>query len=301
MSLNSNRKRVNVSHQDRIQFWSIFTTGLVGLFSLWLGITIQDDINTKNARETQKLARYQKAEALYPKFEEYIDTSDIVFYDLIGIASNTMLSSDKNKKVVDSVGAYYKRERSLFSEAMMNSVNYINGNQYYLGAIFGKKQQERICINGTSILFGLRLLENNKRLLYSMLSWQGKEQVMDNLSLELSNKIYRNNTLAFNEEIKDGLYNNYKLFHNNTNGYTGDSMAIVNNAIYQFIFLPYIDNFNVFTQELEPSSDVNNHFKLHFILLTICVIFGLLIFLFLLKRLFGIHPFDVDNASQNHE
>lgn len=286
MSLNSNRKRVNISNQDRIQFWSIFTTGLVGLFSLWLGITIQDDINTKNARETQKLARYQKAEALYPKFEEYIDTSDFVFYDLIGIANNTMLSSDKNKKVVDSVGAYYKRDQSIFREAMMNSVNYINGNQYYLGAIFGKKQQERICINSTSILFGLRLLENNNRLLYSMLSWQGKEQVMDNLSLELSNKVYRNNTLAFNEEIKDGLYNNYKLFHNNTNGYTGDSMAIVNNAIYQFIFLPYIDNFNVFTQELEPSQDITSHIGKHIALLSGCILLGLLFFQFLLKRVF---------------
>ena len=286
MSLNSNRKRVNISNQDRIQFWSIFTTGLVGLFSLWLGITIQDDINTKNARETQKLARYQKAEALYPKFEEYIDTSDFVFYDLIGIANNTMLSSDKNKKVVDSVGAYYKRDQSIFREAMMNSVNYINGNQYYLGAIFGKKQQDRICINSTSILFGLRLLENNNRLLYSMLSWQGKEQVMDNLSLELSNKVYRNNTLAFNEEIKDGLYNNYKLFHNNTNGYTGDSMAIVNNAIYQFIFLPYIDNFNVFTQELEPSQDITSHIGKHIALLSGCILLGLLFFQFLLKRVF---------------
>lgn len=286
MSLNSNRKRVNVSHQDRIQFWSIFTTGLVGLFSLWLGITIQDDINTKNARETQKLARYQKAEALYPKFEEYIDTSDFVFYDLIGIANNTMLSSDNNKKVVDSVGAYYKREQSLFREAMMNSVNYINGNQYYLGAIFGKKQQERICVNSASILFGLRLLENNDKLLYSMLSWQGKEQVMDNLSMELSNKVYRNNTLAFNEEIRDGLYNNYKLFHDNTHGHSGDSMAVVNNAIYQFIFLPYIDNFNVFTQELEPSQDVTSHIGKHIALLSGCILLGLLFFQFLLKRVF---------------
>lgn len=286
MSRNSNRKRVNISHQDRIQFWSIFTTGLVGLFSLWLGITIQDDINTKNAQETQKLARYQKTEAIYPKFEEYIDTCDYVFYDLIGIANNTPLSSVKNKMVIDSVGSYYQQEQSVFREALMNSVNFINGNQYYLGAIFGKKQQERICINSTSILFGLRLLENNNKLLFSMLNWHGKELVIDNISVELSNKVYRNNTLAFKDEIREGLFDNYKHFCENIEIYKNDSLAVVNNAIYQFIFLPYIDNFNVFAQELEPSSDVTSHLGKHIALLSGCILLGLLFFMFLLKSVF---------------
>ena len=48
MSNNRSRHRINITPENKIQFWTIFTTALVGLFSLWIGITIQDDINTKN-------------------------------------------------------------------------------------------------------------------------------------------------------------------------------------------------------------------------------------------------------------
>lgn len=281
------KRKVHIDRQDKIQFWSIFSTGLVGLFSLWLGITIQDDINTKNAKETQKLARYQMAEAIYPKFVEYIDTCGYVFYDLIEIANTSSLSSNPKENLVDKVGAYYKREQIPFIETMNNSVNFMNDNQYYLGAIFGKNLQERICTNNTSILFGLRLLKRNNSFLFSILNWQGCEHTQDSIALELSNSYYVKNTIAFKEETNKGVYDNYMAFCDNIQSHKNDSTAIVNNAIYQFIFLPYLDNFNIYSQELVPSEDVSSHMWKHIILLAGCIILGLLLFAFLLKHVFG--------------
>ena len=42
--------KTRLTDEQRVQFWGIFSTALVGLFSFWLGIAIQDDISTKNAR-----------------------------------------------------------------------------------------------------------------------------------------------------------------------------------------------------------------------------------------------------------
>lgn len=281
------KRKLNIDRQDKIQFWSIFSTGLVGLFSLWLGITIQDDINTKNAKETQKLARYQMAEAIYPKFVEYIDTCGYVFYDLMEIANTSSLLSNPKENLVDKVGAYYKREQIPFIETMNNSVNFMNDNQYYLGAIFGKNLQQRICTNNTSILFGLRLLKRNNSALFSILNWQDCEHPQDSIALELSNSYYVKNTIAFKDEASKGVYDNYMAFCDNIQSHKNDSIAIVNNAIYQFIFLPYLDNFNIYSQELVPSEDVSSHMWKHIILLAGCIILGLLLFAFLLKHVFG--------------
>lgn len=296
MSGKFRKRKVNISHQDKIQFWSIFTTGVVGLFSLWIGITIQDDINTKNAKETQKLARYQMAEAIYPKFVEYIDTCGYVFYDLMEITNTASFSSDSKEYVINKVGSYYDREKIPFIETMNNSVNYMSDNQYYLGAIFGKELQERICKNNTSILFGLRLLKHNNEFLFSILNWQNSEHIQDSITLELSNSYYVKNTIAFKEEINKGILDNYKQFCDNIQEHKSDSSAIVNNAIYQFIFLSYIDNFNIYSQELVPSKDVTSHIGKHIILLVGCILLGLLLFVFLLKHVFG-----VDKIIQKEE
>ena len=295
MSGKTRKRKVNIARQDKIQFWSIFTTGLVGLFSLWLGITIQDDINTKNAKETQKLARYQMAEAIYPKFVEYVDTCGYVFYDLIEIANTSSLSADPKENTINQVGSYYRREQISFIETMNNSVNYMSDNQYYLGAIFGKELQERICKNNTSILFGLRLLRHNNAFLFSILNWQNNEYARDSIALELSNSYYIKNTLSFKDQVNNGIFDNYQLLCDNVSSHGNDTTAIVNNAIYQFIFLPYLDNFDIYSQELVPSEDVTSHIGKHIILLTGCVILGLLLFVFLLKHVFGGTIFSKEN------
>lgn len=285
--LGKGKHKISISQPNKIQFWSIFSTCLVGLFSLWLGITIQDDINTKNAKETQKLARYQMAEAIYPKFVEYIDTCGYVFYDLIEMANTASLSSNSKENLIGKIGSYYKREQIPFIETMNNSVNYMNDNQYYLGAIFGKDLQERICKNNTSILFGLHLLRRNNAFLFSMMDWQNSEHVQDSIAMELSNSYYVKNTIAFKDEVNKGVFDTYKTLCNDVKNLKGDSSAIVNHAIYQFIYLPYIDNFNIFSQELVPSEDVTSHMWKHIILLVGCIVLGLLLFVFLLKHVFG--------------
>lgn len=286
MSGKRGKHKLSISHQDKVQFWSIFTTGLVGLFSLWLGITIQDDINTKNAKETQKLARYQMAEAIYPKFVEYVDTCGYVFYDLMEITNTASLSDDPKERVINEVGSYYRKEQIPFIETMNNAVNYMNDNQYYLGAIFGKELQERICKNNTSIMFGLRLLRHNNAFLFSVIDWQNSKNIKDSIAFELSNSYYVKSTIAFKEEVNQGVFDNYKAFCDNIKNHKGDSSAIVNNAVYQFIVLPYFDNFNIYSQELVPSEDVSSHIVKHIVLLVGCIVLGLLLFIFLLKHVF---------------
>lgn len=285
--LSKGKHKVNISQPDKVQFWSIFSTCLVGLFSLWLGITIQDDINTKNAKETQKLARYQMAEAIYPKFVEYIDTCGYVFFDLIEMANTSSLSSNSKENLIDKVGTYYKREQIPFIETMNNSVNYMNDNQYYLGAIFGKNLQKRICKNNVSILFGLHLLRHNNAFLFSVINWQNSEHIQDSIAVELSNSYYVKNTTVFKDEVNKGVLDTYKTFCYDVQNLKDDTSALVNHAIYQFIYLPYIDSFNLFSQELVPSEDVTSHIGKHIILLAGCVILGLMLFIFLLKHVFG--------------
>ena len=286
MSSKSKKRRIQISYQDRVQFWSIFATGLVGLFSLWLGITIQDDINTKNARETQKLARYQMAEAIYPKFVEYIDTCGYVFYDLLEITNAVSLSQNTEDDVINSVGVYYEKQQIPFIETMNNTVNYMNDNQYYLGAIFGKKLQERICTNNASILFGLRLLKRNNEFLFTALEWQDRYQ--DAISRELSNAYYIKNTITFKDEVTKGVSANYKMFCDGVRDHKNDTTTVVNHAVYQFLFLPYIDNFNILSQELVPTEDVTSHMGKHIVLLVGCVLLGLLLFVLLLRHVFGV-------------
>ena len=294
MSNNHTRHRINISPENKIQFWSIFSTALVGLFSLWIGITIQDDINTKNARETQKLARYQMTEAIYPKFVQFVDTCGYVFYDLLEYTDPEQYT-DRNT-VVDAVGAYYSRERAAFTEAMSNSVNFLCDNQYYLGSIFGKESHKRICKNNASILFGLRLLSHRNKKLFKITDrWQNCPSLHDSITLELHDPYYAKNVYSYRKEACDGILENYQIFHDNVAKQGFDSLQTVNNAVYQFIFAPYFDNFNVYSQQLVPSEDVKSHLWKHLLMLIGSVVLGLLISLVLLKRLFGIDHFFVKN------
>lgn len=288
MSNKSNRHRINITPENKVHFWSIFTTAIVGLFSLWIGITIQDDINTKNAHETQKLARYQMTEAIYPKFVQYVDTCGYVFYDLLEYTDPDTYM-DRNA-IIDSVGAYYSRERTAFTEAMSNSVNFLCDNQYYLGSIFGKGTHTRICKNNASILFGLRLLSHrNKKLFHITKYWQDAGSLKDSITLELRDPYYAKNVYSYRKEACDGILENYRLFNDNLEKQGHDSLKVINNAVYQFIFAPYFDNFNVYSQELIPSEDVKSHIWKHLILLIGSIMLGLLICVILLKHVFGIN------------
>jgi len=300
MSNSHSRHRINISPENKIQFWSIFSTALVGLFSLWIGITIQDDINTKNARETQKLARYQMTEAIYPKFVQYVDTCGYVFYDLLEYTDADRYQDQS--VVINSVGDYYARERAAFTEAMSNSVNFLCDNQYYLGSIFGKEAHTRICKNNASILFGLRLLSHrNKKLFLLTQRWQNAPSLQDSIAMELRDSYYAKNVYSYRKEACAGILENYEVFYDNVSRQGFDSLTTVNTAVYQFIFAPYFDNFNVYSQQLVPSEDVKSHLWKHLLMLAGSVVLGLLISLVLLKRLFGIDHFFVKNNEQNTE
>lgn len=300
MSNKNGRYRINISPENKVHFWSIFTTAVVGLFSLWMGITIQDDINTKNARETQKLARYQMTEAIYPKFVQFVDTCGFVFYDLLEYTGSDRYLDQQT--VVDSVGAYFFRERSAFTEAMSNSVNYLCDNQYYLGSIFGKDSHTRFCKNNASILFGLRLLSHRyKKLFYVTQCWQNVGSLRDSIAAELRDPYYARNVYSYREEARDGILENYRIFYKNVEKQGFDSTAIINNAVYQFIFAPYFDNFNVYSQKLVPSGDVKSHIGKHLVLLVGSILIGLLLCLALLKYVFGVGRIVVRNTNQNSE
>lgn len=293
------RHRINITPENKIHFWSIFTTAVVGLFSMWIGVTIQDDVNTKNARETQKLARYQMTEAIYPKFVQYVDTCGYVFYDLLEYTDPDLYLDQTI--VIDSVGAYYLRERSAFTEAMSNSVNFLCDNQYYLGSIFGKASHTRICKNNASILFGLRLLSHrNKKLFHITKYWKDEKSLRDSIAMELRDPYYAKNVYSYRKEACEGIFENYQVFYENVEKQNLDSIKTISNAVYQFIFAPYFDNFNVYSQELIPSEDVKSHIWKHFMLLIGSIVLGLLICVILLKRVFGIDIF-VRNNEQNTE
>jgi hypothetical protein len=198
--------------------------------------------------------------------------------------------------VVDAVGAYYSRERAAFTEAMSNSVNFLCDNQYYLGSIFGKESHTRICKNNASILFGLRLLSHRNKKLFKITDrWQNCPSLQDSITLELRDPYYAKNVYSYRKEACDGILENYQVFYDNVAKQGFDSTQTVNNAVYQFIFAPYFDNFNVYSQQLVPSEDVKSHLWKHLVMLIGSVILGLLISLVLLKRLFGIDHFFVKN------
>ena len=300
MSNKKIRHRIDITPENKIQFWSIFTTAVVGLFSMWIGVTIQDDINLKNALETHKLARYQKAEAIYPKFVQYVDTCGVVFYDLLKYTDPDMFF-DQNA-MIDSVGAYYFRERAAFTEAMSNSVNFLCDNQYYLGSIFGKESHERLCKNNASILFGMRLLSHHyKKLFHIANHWNNTSSVKDSIARELHDPYYAKNVYSYKKEACKGIFDNYKVFSNNIEKQGHDSIKIINNAVYQFIFAPYFDNFNVYSQELVPAEDPKSQTWKHFFVLIESIVLSLLICVFLLKRVFGIEHIFVRNTKEEDE
>lgn len=259
---------ISLSTEQRVQFWTIFTTAVVGLFSFWLGIAIQDDISTKNAHETQKLARYQMVEAVYPKYTQFIDTGGYVFYDLIGFAS---LGEQEAMKALDE---YLAEETIPFVETMKNSVNFMSDNRYY----FGNDVQRRICQNNTAILFGLRMLEPRSTLSTSL----SRGDVDAVIAAELRNPYYIKELISYREDVSENLANRIHDFQN-----LGDTS--VSTIAYRFMFLPYIDNFNIYSQELSPNDDVGSHLGKHVLMLAVCIILGMLMSAVILKYVFKIN------------
>ena len=269
-----------LSEQNKVYFWSIFTTGLVGFFSLWLGIAIQDDINTKNARETQKLARYQMVQAVYPKFSEYIDAGEMAFFDLWEIYNSPKTEVDKDN-TAHILRHYYEVNKNDFAEAMKNSVNFMCDSRYY----FNRKSQRRICANNTSILFGLRLLErNNSFLLYTFEKWSNCVSLSDSIAARINNPYYAKNIFSYKEESIEEISEKVeKLLHNST---TIDSTENIENTLYNFIFLPYIDNFNVYQNELMPEDDIESHIWKHLLILFLCILISCCFCVYLLAYVF---------------
>lgn len=276
--------KINITSENRIHFWSIFTTALVGLFSLWMGISIQDDINTKNAKETQKLARYQMVEALYPKFSQYIDTGYYIFFDMLKYHNIEQVGSLKGE-IADSIGAYYSRNQTAFITAMINSVNFMGDTRYY----FGKEAQRKICQNNTSILFGLRMLADDNTFLYKVLNnWKPVKDAKDSIVIELCASYYAKNVFSFRESANDYIYEKCNKFQKDVEKKQLDSAQVVSCAVYDFIFQPYIDNYNVYTQELMPSEEVSSHIGKHILILVGCILLGLLLSIAILKHVFGV-------------
>lgn len=261
----SNNQNINaqLTSDQRAQFWGIFTTALVGLFSFWLGIAIQDDISTKNARETQKLARYQLVDAVYPKYTQFIDTGGYVFYDIL------QMSSYEEERIKKELSDYMESEMIPFVETMKNSVNFMSDNRYY----FSNNAQQRICQNNTAILFGLRLLEPNSELLSNISN--------DVVSSELSNPYYIKDLISYREQTEESLKARVEDFRQHAK-YDRDAIA------YYFLFLPYIDNFNIFSQELVPNDDIGSHLWKHIFILIGCIVIGLLISWMILKYVFKV-------------
>lgn len=257
-----------LSAEQRVQFWSIFSTAVVGLFSFWLGIAIQDDISSKNARETQKLARYQMVEAVYPKYTQFIDTGGYVFYDLVGFASFD------EQGCRTALKEYLEEELMPFVETMKNSVNFMSDNRYY----FGNDVQRRICQNNIAILFGLRMLEPRNTLLQKLTCADAEADAV--VTAELRNPYYIKELISYRKDVAASLRER-----------TSDFLKIGDTSIasvaYSFMFLPYIDNFNIYSQELTPNDDVGSHLLKHILMLLGCIILGLFISVLLLKNVFN--------------
>lgn len=276
-------KKVHISTGSRIHFWSIFTTALVGLFSFWLGITIQDDINTKNAKETQKLARYQMTEAMYPMFSQYVDTGYSMFFDFLKFYNLEEFNLSKHN-VVDTVGAYYRENQNELANTIINSVNAMDGYRYY----FGKESQKRICRNNTMILFGSNLLADDCDMLNTSIErWRTSKNPRDSINSELCNSIYFMSIFSFKEQTADAVFDGCKNLWKEMEEKHLDSVQVVNAVVYAFVFKPYIDNFNVFANELMPSN-VPDHRFLHILCLLLCIVGGLLLSAVVLRFVFGI-------------
>lgn len=286
------KKKVNITKENKVHFWSIFTTGLVGLFSLWLGVAIQDDINSKNARETQKLARYQMVEAVYPKFEQYIDTSGYVFYDFLEIDEMPV----ENK--AELVGGYYLQDQTSVVEAMVNSVNFLCSSRYY----FGAKAQEQVCKNNVSILFGLRLLDQNHAFLDDVIKqWSKSPSINDSIRVELRNSFYTKNLFSYRQQVEKHICAKSNVLINKLKTCENDTSSLINAVVYDLIFLPYIDNFNIFSQEMSPAPDVSHHLGKHIILFAICILFGLFFCLFLMRFVFDVKVFIKEEHLQDSQ
>lgn len=257
-----------LSAEQRVQFWSIFSTAVVGLFSFWLGIAIQDDISSKNARETQKLARYQMVEAVYPKYTQFIDTGGYVFYDLVGFAS---LDEQRSRAALKE---YLEEELMPLVETMKNSVNFMSDNRYY----FGNDVQCRICQNNIAILFGLRMLEPRNTLLQDLSGNATNAGAI--VTAELRNPFYIKELISYRDDVTTSLKERTSDFLK-----MGDTSAA--SVAYNFMFLPYIDNFNIYSQELTPNDDVGSHLWKHIFMLVGCIILELLISFVLLKKVFN--------------
>ncbi|MBQ3946443.1 MAG: hypothetical protein II670_12670 [Alphaproteobacteria bacterium] len=288
--LNRFRNRVNISKENKVHFWSIFTTAIVGLFSLWLGVSIQDDINTKNAVETEKLARYQMVEAVYPKYEQFIDTCGYVFYDFLERAE----LPQNDSYTINNVGDYYRLEQTAVTEAMLNSTNFSCSSKFY----FAKQSQEKICKNNVAILFGLRLLDRNNTFLYDILN--RKNASMDkSIALELKSSYYTTNIIPYREQVEQEIGNKTNKLINLIKTHENDTNYIVNNIVYNFVFLPYINNFEIFLQELSAGSNNSKHTSQHILMFIACIIIGFCLCLIILRIVFGVKIFSPQKTTNN--
>jgi len=280
--LNRIRNRINLSKENKIYFWSIFTTAIVGLFSLWLGVAIQDDINTKNAVETEKLARYQMVEAVYPKYKQFIDTCGYVFFDFLERAE--LPKNDYN--TIKNVGDYYRLEQTAVTEAMLNSTNFSCCSKYY----FAKKSQEQISKNNVAILFGLRLLDRNNTFVNEIMNCNN-ERIDEYINLELKNSYYTTNIIPFREQVEQEIYCIINNLISKIKTHENDTEYIENNVVYNLIFLPYINNFEVFLQELSAGSNNTKHTGQHILMFAACIVFGFCLCLIILRIVFGVKIF----------
>lgn len=280
--LNRIRNRINISKENKIHFWSIFTTAIVGLFSLWLGVTIQDDINTKNAVETEKLARYQMVEAVYPKYEQFIDTCGYVFYDFLEKAE--LPKNDSN--TINNVGEYYRLEKEAITQAMLNSTNFSCSSKFY----FAQLSQEQICKNNVAILFGLRLLDRNNTFLYDILNHKN-ELIEESITSELKSSYYTTNIIPYREQVEKEISNKTNDLIKKIKPHENDTSYIVDNVVYEFVFLPYINSFEIFLQELSAGSNNTKHTGQYILMFAACIVFGFCLCLVILRIVFGVRIF----------
>lgn len=285
------RNSINIDKENKIHFWSIFTTAIVGLFSLWLGITIQDDINTKNALETQKLARYQMVEAIFPKFEQFIDTSGLVFLEFFKIYESEV---DNNK--AELAGDFYLHNKEKVYQVMLNAANFVSNSKYY----FDGEAQEMLCKNNVAITFGLHLIyPNNTNLLEFIKQWKDCKNINDSIIVELNNSVYTTDMISYRKQVEKEMCKKVNALFKTIRQNDGDTNLIVNSVVHDFIFLPYIENFNIYSNELSPTS-ISRHLVKHITILLICIILGLCVFLLLLRFVFDVRIFIQKETIEDH-
>ena len=295
-------KYKHLSPENKGAFWSIISSVIIGVFSCWLGISVQFFVYNSTRTESSKLAHYQVVDKFRPIYKEMFDSCSYRFfeeyYKAIGSAqkSKDKLNADEYMRIIN--GEISPQEINTVEAKMLyflsNKDNWEDINHTAKKCIeisgsiapyLDSENSEKLLHNNSIMLVGSQLFETlNSTTILDSLSFVNK-CIDDYIRVCVRSGVSPNKNLRGIYEKGYSLYKNYSAIeHNNSNSIVKKLPIML--QLLRFSLIPMMENVKIITSEFSPKSTINKPMWISVIILLVCVFIGYMLFRIILMIFF---------------